>query len=155
MRFPVALAAMAALGLFFTPVRADEKSEKLAREAVEKIFKALKAEDIDGVMKAVSFPYYDGKELIRDSAEFKKKISNFFENADFTTLTFEIKEIHEFAKIKDQIKDEDKEKVNEILKDGDMVVMTSFEKDGKASKIGWGVAIRDGKAKIVGGKPSE
>lgn len=136
-------------------VRADEKAEKAARQTVENAFKAIKAENLDSLMEVISTPYYDGKELIRDKDIFRNKIADFFANIDFSGITFEIKEVHDFEKIKDRIQDGDKEAVKEILKDGDQVVVTSFTLNGETKELVWAVAIREGKAKIAGAKTKE
>lgn len=135
--------------------RADEKSEKVARETVEAAFKAIKAENLESLMEIISIPYYDGKELIQDKNDFRRKIADFFANIDFSGITYEILEVHAFEKIKDQIQEADREAVKVILKDGDQVVMTSFTLDGEVKKLAWAVTIRDNKGLIAGAKSKD
>jgi hypothetical protein len=141
----VCLAALAAA----RPCRADsDKADALAREAVEQFTKAVKAEDVDAVMKLVDVPFFfDGKRVIKDRDELRKEFTDAFDEKDLTQISVEIKEIHAFEAIEEKLKENDREMLKEVLAKGDRVVV--LEVDSK-EKVGLAVRIRDGQAKIVG-----
>ncbi|MCI0700885.1 MAG: hypothetical protein L0241_07365, partial [Planctomycetia bacterium] len=122
-------------------------------EAALAFLKAVKAKDVDAVMKVSAAPfvrYAEGAvEVLKDEAALKawvkEKIGE-IKNTDKIPTT--IDKITPFAEIKDKIKDaNDRKKIEEVVgKDGFVAFITS----GDEKMIPILVRVKDGQAKIVG-----
>lgn len=127
---------------------ADELAKKLAGDFLD----AFKSNKPEAAMKIASTPFYlKNRELIKDKAELGKHFAEEFKKnaGKVNDLTYSVKEIHSFENIKEQVA-EDKEKVNEVLKDGDRVVLLEVKIGDKEMTVAIAVALRQGKASVVG-----
>lgn len=124
-----------------------DKTDALVREATEQFMKAMKAEDLERVMKAVHVPFFwDGVKNIKDREDLKKHFADVFADKDLTQLEYKIKEVHTFAKARDTLREKDRELLKEILNDTDRIVHVVLQRDGVAVMV----RIREGKAQVVG-----
>jgi hypothetical protein len=146
------LALVLALGVG-SSVRADEKEEKLAKDAIGAFLKAVKAKDADKVMKTVAAPFAhkDGGavEVIDDEKKLKEWIKDRLGEIDADKVPTEFENFQPFDKVKENIKDEDdRKKVEKVVGkagyvavmsvDGKNVVVVARVKDGKAAVVGVG-----------------
>jgi hypothetical protein len=148
-----ALSLVLALGVAVPSVRADEKSEKLAKDALGAFLKAVKEKDTDKVMKTVAAPFAhkDGGavEVIEDEKKLKKWIKDRLGEIDAEKVPTEFENFQPFEKVKENITDEDdRKKVEKVVGkegyvatvsvDGKTVVVVARVKDGKAAVVGVG-----------------
>jgi len=148
------LLAVAALLAFVAPTAfAEEKPEAKAKEAALALMKAVKAKDLDAIMKlsAAPFAYKEGDKpkVLKDEAAVKAWIKDRLEELqDTDKVPTTIDKLAPFADVKDMIKDADDRKlVEEVVgKDGFVAIV---EADGRTVIILVKIN-KDGKAKIVG-----
>jgi len=146
-----ALSLVLALGVAVPSVRADEKSEKLAKDAFGAFLKAVKEKDTDKVMKTVAAPFAhkDGGavEVIEDEKKLKEWIKDRLGEIDAEKVPAEFENFQPFEKVKENITDEDdRKKVEKVVGkegyvatvsvDGKTVVVVARVKDGKAAVVG-------------------
>jgi molybdopterin converting factor small subunit len=134
------------------PVQAAESADDLAKKTAGEFLDAFKSNKIEAAMKIAGTPFYlKNRDLIKDKAELEKHFAEEFKKnaGKVNDLSHSVKEIHSFESIKDQI-NEDKEKINEVLKDGDRVVLLEVKIGEKEMKVAIAVALRQGKASVVG-----
>jgi len=130
---------------------AQEKNEKLARQAAEEFLKAVKAEDLDATMKAVDVPFFmDGQRNIKDRDELRKEFASIYDKKDLTQIAFEVKEVHAFEKFQDKFSEKDRELLKEVAGKGDFIVHVEIATPGKKEAVALVVRLRDGKAKVAG-----
>ena len=133
-------------------VQAAESADELAKKTAGDFLDAFKSNKIEAAMKIASTPFYlKNRDLIKDKAELEKHFSEEFKKnaGKVNDLTHSVKEIHAFENIKEKI-NEDKEKINEVLKDGDRVVLLEVKIGDKEMTVAIAVALRQGKASVVG-----
>ena len=131
---------------------AADKNEDKAKAAAVTFLKAVKAKDVDAVLKASAAPfaYRDGEKVavLKDADALKKWLKEKLDEIkDADKVPTELAAIHTFADIKDKIKDEEQRKtIEEVVgKDGFIAVVAA---DGKMIPIL--VRIKDDKAIVVG-----
>ncbi|MBN9119862.1 MAG: hypothetical protein J0I06_11995 [Planctomycetes bacterium] len=131
---------------------AADKSEDKARDAAVAFLKAVKAKDLDAVVKvsAVPFAYRDGDKVVvlKETDALKKWLKEKLDEVKGADkVPTELAAIHAFADIKEKIKDAEQQKTIEdvVGKDGFVAVVSA---DGKMIPIL--VRIKDGKATVVG-----
>ena len=135
-----------------SPASAADKNEDKAKEAAVAFLKAVKAKDIDAVMKASAAPFAhrEGGEItvVKDEAELKKWIKGKLDEIkDADKVPTEVEKVVPFADLKEKINDEaDKKKVEDVVGKDGFVAM--IEVDGKMVVIL--VKMKDGKGKVVG-----
>src|SRR5262245_36999617 len=151
--FAMRLLAVALLIAFAAPVSAADKNEEKAKDTAIALLKAVKAKDIDAVMKvtAVPFAYRDGDKpkVLKEEADVKawvKERLDELKNAD--KVPTEIDRITPFSELREKIKDEaDRKTLDEVIgKDG----FVAFVKTPDDKTVAILVRIKDGKAKVVG-----
>jgi len=148
------LLAVAVLFAFAVPtVAAEDKPEVKAKEAALALLKAVKAKDLDAIMKmtAVPFAYKDGDKpkVLKAEADVKAWIKDRLEEIkDTDKVPSELETLLPFADLKDKIEDKDDRKLVEdvVGKDGFVAIVNG---DGKMVIILVKIT-KDGKAKIVG-----
>jgi len=147
-RFTVAALLLA----FGAPVGAADKNEVKAKEAAVAFLKAIKAKDVDAVVKVSSAPFVtledETTSVLKDEAALKTWLKERLEEIkDADKVPTEIDQVIPFADVKGKIKDEAERKTIEdaVGKDGFVAVFTV---DGKMISIL--VRIKDGKTKVVG-----
>lgn len=135
-----------------SPTRAADKNEDKAKEAAVAFLKAVKAKDIEAILKisATPFAYRDGESVavVKDTDALKKWLKEKLDEAkDADKIPTEVSAVHAFTDIKEKIKDEEqRKKLEEVVgKDGYVAVVMA---DGKMIPIL--VRIKDGKAAVVG-----
>ena len=140
-----------ALLLFTTMVKAEDVDE-LAKKAVVDFLEAFKSNNPESAIKITGTPFYlKNQDLIKDKADLGKYISEEFKKnaGKVNDLAYSFNEIHAYENIKDQVT-EDKEKINEVLKNGDRAVLMEVKIGNKESTVAFAVALRQGKALVVG-----
>jgi len=147
-RFTVAALLLA----FGAPVGAADKNEVKAKEAAVAFLKAIKAKDVDAVVKVSAAPFVtledETTSVLKDEAALKTWLKERLEEIkDADKVPTEIDQVIPFADVKGKIKDEAERKTIEdaVGKDGFVAVFTV---DGKMISIL--VRIKDGKTKVVG-----
>ena len=135
-----------------SPAVAADKNEDKAKEAGVAFLKAVKAKDVDAVMKlsAAPFAHREGGDIgvLKDEAELKKWIKEKLDEIkDADAVPTEFENFGPFADFKDKIPGEDdRKKVEDVVgKDG---FVGSISADGK--RFVMLVRVKDGKAKVVG-----
>ena len=135
-----------------SPAPAADKNEDKAKEAAVAFLKAVKAKDVDAVMKASAAPFAhrEGGDIgvIKDEAELKKWVKEKLDSiADTDKVPTDVEKVVPFSELKEKIPGEDdKKKVEEVVgKDG---FVATIEVDGKTVVIL--VKMKDGKGKVVG-----
>jgi hypothetical protein len=146
------LLAVALLVALVAPAPAADKNEEKAKETAVAFLKAVKAKDVDAVMKvsAAPFAHREGGDIsvIKDEAELKKWVKGKLDDIkDADKVPTEFENFAPFADFKDKITGEDdRKKVEGVVgKDGFVGVISA---DGKT--IVMLVRVTDGKAKVVG-----
>jgi hypothetical protein len=146
---PLAAALLLALA---APVPAADKNEDKARAAAVAFLKAVKAKDVDAVLKtsAAPFAYRDSDKVavLKDPDALKKWLKEKIDEVkDPDKIPTEIAAIQPFADIKEKIKDEEHRKLIEAVvgPDGFLALVSA---DGKMIPIL--VRIKDDKATVVG-----
>ena len=132
--------------------QADDSANQLAKKTAGEFLDAFKSNRIEAAMKIAGTPFYlKNRDLIKDKAELEKHFTEEFKKnvGKVNDLTHSVKEIHAFENIKGQIT-EDKEKINEVLKDGDRVVLFEVKIGGNEITVVIALAVRQGKAFVVG-----
>ncbi len=128
-----------------------DTNDDLAKKSALDFITAFKTNNIDAAMKVVSLPFFvKNQELFIDKNNLEKYLSTEFKknNGKVDKLQVKVKESHLFEALKEQIT-EDKEKVFQVLKDGDKVVILDISIEDKAIEVAIGVAIRNGKSSVV------
>jgi len=150
----IAVAIVAVLFAAVGPVRAaepDDKTKMKAKEVVEQFIKAIKAEDLDALLKIIDVPWLHDNKVIKDKDDQKATIKKAFDDKDFSNLSAEIREYHTYGDVREKLKEDRREKVDEVLSKEDVIVMIQLDTgDGNKRRNGVLVKIKDGKAKVVG-----
>lgn len=130
----------------------DSEADKQAKQAVDKFFAALKAKDIDAVMKTVDVPWFhDGRRILRDAKDLKAELEQLLKSKDLTNLSYEIRQVISYAEVRGDLDDTTRNLGDEVLDKAqdDRVVLLSV-KNPKPEKLILLVRIRKGEARIVG-----
>jgi hypothetical protein len=131
-------------------VAAQEKADKAdtqAKEAAEQFMKAMTAEDVERVIKAVELPFFwDGVQIVKDRDDLKKRFAKVFEEKDLIGIEYNIKEVHTLAKYQEKLSAKDRDLLTEVLGNADRVVVVAVKREGIAVMV----RIREGKAKVAG-----
>ena len=149
---PLAVALLVALA---APVSAADKDEEKAKEATLAFLKAVKAKDLDAVLKTVDVPFIlDGKaEPITKSEELKDALKPFLEKVKPEKVPTELGALLDGPAFRKKFEGKEKERekqltdVEKVLGKTGYVVM--LVKDGQ-ERGGILVRIKDGRAKVVG-----
>jgi len=139
--------------LAFSPAAfAADKDEDKAKEAAVSLLKAIKAKDLDAVMKLSTAPFVykdnDKPAVLKDTAALKAWIKERLDELkDADKVPTEVEKVVPFADLKEKIKDEtDRKMIEDVVgKDGFAVIVSV---DGKMVVIF--VRIKDKTAKVVG-----
>lgn len=124
-----------------------DKADTLAKEATVQFAEAMKAENIEAVMKIVDIPFFwDGVKNIKDREELKEAFAEVFAEKDLTQLEYTIKEIHTVAKVLENFSEKERKLLREVVDKDDRIVLVWTKRDGIAVVV----RIRQGKAKVVG-----
>ena len=155
------LVGMAGLAWLSVGTAAQEKAgnaDALAKEATEPFLKAMKAENIEALMKAVDLPFsWDGHPTLVDNPdELKERFAKLFAEKDLTRGEHTILEVHTFEKRLGEVSqrlgflDQARSSWREILARDDRVVLVMTRQDGTSELIVVAVRIREGKARVAG-----
>jgi len=131
---------------------AVESVDELAKKTAGDFLEAFKSNKTEAAIKLAGTPFYvKNRDLIKDKAELEKHLNEEFKKnaGKVNDLTHSVKEILAFENIKEKVT-EDKEKINEVLKDGDRVVLMEVKIGDKEMTVAVAVALRQGKAFVVG-----
>ena len=86
------IACWALMGLLATSANA-EKADNVARKVVEQFMNALKAQDLEEVMKIVDVPWVYKDGVVRERPELKKYFKQLLAARDFSQMTYEVKQL--------------------------------------------------------------
>jgi len=130
---------------------AADKPEDQAREVVGQFVKAVKAKDVDAVMKVAGVPWFaDGKEVIKSEDELKRYVTlklDGLTNPD--RVPSEVIRVERWDKFprREKLGADEAKKVDEIVgKDGLVVILGRDGKDAGAILV----RVEGGKVKVVG-----
>ncbi|VTU02349.1 unnamed protein product [Gemmataceae bacterium] len=131
------------------PVPKDlERANAQAKGAAEEFLKAMKAEDVQELMKVVDVPFFvDGKQVIKEREQVEALFIKVFRNKDLTQIDYTIKEVHPAAKLPDLVHKPQRELAEKTVGDTDRVVLVVIGKDTVVVLVRF---QRDGKAKVSG-----
>src|SRR5262245_44025351 len=90
-RITVGFIAWALIGLF-SPTAHAEKAATVTRMLVEQFMDALKARDLDAVMKTVDVPWVHKDGVIKERPELKKYFKQLLAARAFSQMTYEVKQ---------------------------------------------------------------
>lgn len=133
---------------------AQDRAEEAVKQTVTKFMDAVKAKDIDAIMKLVAVPWYhDGKEVTRDLDKLKDHFKE-IERKDFTGLTFQINDVFTYPKFLDahgaRLKEEDRKLLEQVVGKEDYVVLVTVEVKDKKDRVMLLVRSRKGETKLIG-----
>lgn len=147
-------AAVLLVGFVVAPLAAADKPEDKAKEAAVALLKAVKAKDVDAVMKVSAAPFLvreDGKmKVLKDTDSVKAWVKDKLDQIqDADKVPTEIAKITPFADLKVKLDTENAKLLDEVLgKDGfvagasadgqQLVILVRLDKDGKAKVVGIG-----------------
>jgi hypothetical protein len=145
------LFSLLTVGLLTSLSSGAETAEEQAKAAVAVFIKAVKARDVDGVMKIADVPWFtDEKKLIKNRDDLKAYVSKKLEGLkDPDQIPVNIRRVQTWEKFDQKKKlDADEQKlVNEALgKNGLIVVVGRGDEDAGFLLI----RVDAGKAKVVG-----
>ncbi len=130
---------------------AEDKTDEQAKEAANQFMKAVKARDIDAVMKTVQVPWFhNGKKVIKERDELKQEFGKLFEKRDFAGLNYEIKQVVSYDSVRKKVNDKERELLDEVVGKDDRVVLVVLDNKMKEERVTLLVKQREGKAAVVG-----
>jgi len=146
------LLVAAALAVAAPQVCAADKDEDKAKEVSLAFLKAVKAKDLDAVMKTVDTPFLmESQGPIAKPDELKDAMKTFLEKVNPDKVPSEVGTVLDLPalrkKIKEKADEKEVEKIEKILGKTGYVVMLKV--DGK-ERGGLLVQVKDGQAKVVG-----
>ena len=130
---------------------AADKPEDQAKEVVGQFVKAVKAKDVDAVMKVAGVPWFaDGKEVIKSEDELKTYVKSKLDGLkDPDRVPSEVIRVERWDKFprREKLGADDAKKVDEVVgKDGLVVILGRDGKDAGAILV----RVEGGKVKVVG-----
>ena len=148
---------IACLSLVFlaSPARAADKDEEKAKEVTLAFLKAVKAKDLDAVMKTVDVPFFLGpggdEELITKTDDLRAKLKAFIAGTTPDNVPDEVGVVLDMAAVRKKVDGAEKDKILERIDAiaGKTGVVVMFLKDGKP-RGGLVVRLKDGQATVVG-----
>lgn len=148
---PFLLAAAAALMWFAAGASAADKADKAdtqAKKTAERFLKAMKAEDVQGILKVVEVPFFlDGKKVIKNREVLKNSFASIFAKKDLTQIEYEIKEVQTCATFQEKMSEKERKMLNEVLNKNDRIVIITVKPRQRLAVM---VRIRDGKPFVAG-----
>jgi hypothetical protein len=135
-----------------SPAFAEDKNEDKAKEVSLAFLKALKAKDLDAVMKTVDVPFLFMTEQVEKTDDLKAKFKAFFEKVSPDKVPSEVGSVLDVPALRKKFGDNDtaNKKIDEIEKllgkTGYAVLMKRGEKETEPLFV----QVKDGKAKVVG-----
>jgi hypothetical protein len=138
-----------------TRVQAGEPPDTLARKAVEKLLKAYKGSDIEGIMDAVETPWFhNGKEVFRERDQLKREFHReLSREKDRAGMQHRITDCHPYKAVREKLREDERKLADEVLKEDDRVLLVRMGKvvaGEQGDRVVFLVRIRDGQAKVVG-----
>src|SRR5262245_21257945 len=130
---------------------AADKAEDQAKEVVGEFVKAVKAKDLDEVMKVAGVPWFaDGKHVIKDADELKKYLKSRLDGVtNPERIPSDVVRVERWDKFprREKLDAEAQKMVDDVVgKDGLVVTLGRDGKDVGAILV----RVEDGKAKVVG-----
>ncbi|AMV23746.1 hypothetical protein VT84_04990 [Gemmata sp. SH-PL17] len=147
--------AVALLVAFAAPVSAADKDEEKVKDVSLAFLKAVKAKDLDAVMKTVDVPFIlDGKsEPITKPEELKDALKPFLEKVKPENVPTELGTLLDGPALRKQFEGKEKEREKQLADIEKILGKTGYVmllvRDGK-ERGGILVRIKDGQAKVVG-----
>jgi hypothetical protein len=150
--FSVSLLVAAALAVLSSTEALGQKSEEMhARDAVDRFMNALKAEDLDGVLKSVSFPFYfDRRQILEKDAELRSLLKEQVDRSDYSDLAWKIKMVHRLEDVVAKASAEEKLLLDKVTRAGDLVIEIAVTHNGREDGAALFVRVADGKGSILG-----
>jgi hypothetical protein len=137
--------------LLATLLNADERDDQ-ARKAVADFLRALKAKDLEGILKLVDVPWFhDGQRVVRSRDELKTIFQKLLDKQSFADVVQTIKRIQPYANVSAQLEPSERALLDEVLEKDDRIVLLNVTKEGKQQEsVVLLVRTREGKTAIVG-----
>jgi tRNA U54 and U55 pseudouridine synthase Pus10 len=154
MRSGLLIAAVFGLSVS-NPLTADDKPDEAgthAKEAVEAYLKALRAEDVDAVMKVSGVPFVmNDRGPVGVEADLRKEFARLFKRSDMSKLKYELKAVGTIEEVNGELGEKKhEEKIRAVLKEGDRVVVAEADFGKRKETMSFVVTTRDGKVVVVG-----
>lgn len=129
----------------------NDKAEAVARAAVDRLFKAIVASDVEKCMAAVDVPFSnDGRKIVKDRDELRKQFEGVAKR-DHSNDKLTIRKVYDLATFKtDAPKIERLRALAEVLGPGDRIVAAEVEAGGRTHEIWMAVRIKNGEGKVAG-----
>lgn len=131
-----------------------DKDDAIARDVVERLFKAVLARDVEGLMKLIDVPWcHDAREIIMDKEKLREEFSKAFKRErDSSKDKVHIRMIATLAKFREAKKAPPTRgaSLGEVLGKNHRVVFIEVEHDGRFQPVWIGVRLEKGKGKVVG-----
>jgi hypothetical protein len=150
------LAVVALLAFTSAPAIATDKDEDKAKEVAVAFLKAVKAKDLDAVMKTVDVPFaFDlgrKSEPVTKPAELRDTMNKFLGNVTPDKVPTEVGKILNMAAVRELLgpKDEKFPEFAEKMAGKTGYMVTLVAKNGAVKPVGVLVRVKDGKAAVVG-----
>jgi len=132
---------------------AQDDSDEQAKAVVHQFMKAFKAKDLDGVMSAVTTPWYHkGQKIIRNSEEVRQAFQRLFGNKkeDLEELHYEIKTVVAYETVREAMNDQERQLIDQVLSKSDRVLLIQIDKPKMKEIVVLMVTVKAGEAKVAG-----
>lgn len=130
-----------------------DKADDVSKAAVVAYLTALKAEDVDAVLKVSAVPFVmNDRGKVETEAALKAEFTRLFARSDLSSLTYEVKAVGTLEVVRGKLAEKRHEaKLRTALEDGGRVVLVdaAFRK-GRTENMAFAVRVRDGKALVTG-----
>jgi hypothetical protein len=146
---------MCFLLLLFLPFH-PTNNDKLATDFAKQFYSAYESSNCDTLESLTITPFYqDGQAIIRTQAELKSAIQKLIsERGNAPQRIADVKLVASYAAMKERMQPKDREMLDQIVKDDDLLVLVMLKPSDPASKkvdnVVLLVRLIDGKPKAIG-----
>jgi hypothetical protein len=134
-----------------SPHGADVKGFMAGSAAVDAFVKAMRAEDLDGLMETVDVPWFlDGKKIVESKDELRAFFRKPLEEKDFSEMEAEIVKVQTFGSLKDKASGQTGELLKRIARDDDLFFQLKIKMGERSDGVYLLVRVDGGKGKVIG-----
>lgn len=131
-----------------------KKPEDRARDTVAAFTKALKAKDVDALMKISDVPFcHDGKEIFKERDQLQEMFAKNVKKQNFADVKFDIQDVGTLEELEKKagkkLKEEKRDKLVEVLGKEHRVVLIEIDDGEQKHKAGLAIRLDGDKAVIV------